>query len=186
MTKVSDRVGCTPTTRPDNQFIVDCVCTPGICAHPFNGPLLGTTQVSRYQKGKTNLELLKHVTASGSGISWATCKSAPRFRQITTSAPHYSEFFLQAVCPSCHPNNSVKALKATEENFTESISLFHWKYWMTCKSISIFSEIMKYFQWNLKTAMLLQSSTFSAIWTSLNISFHSSYKCIQKEQTSLS
>jgi len=33
--------------------------------------------------------------------------------------------FLQAVCPSCHPNNSVKALKATEENFTESISLFH-------------------------------------------------------------
>jgi len=23
--------------------------------HPFNGPLSGTTQVSRYQKGKTNL-----------------------------------------------------------------------------------------------------------------------------------
>jgi len=25
--------------------------------HPFNGPLSGTTQVSRYQKGKTNLDL---------------------------------------------------------------------------------------------------------------------------------
>ena len=24
-------------------------------AHPFNGPVSGTTQVSRYQKGKTNL-----------------------------------------------------------------------------------------------------------------------------------
>ena len=24
--------------------------------HPFNGPLSGTTQVSRYQKGKTNLD----------------------------------------------------------------------------------------------------------------------------------
>ena len=24
--------------------------------HPFNGPLPGTTQVSRYQKGKTNLD----------------------------------------------------------------------------------------------------------------------------------
>ena len=24
--------------------------------HPFNGPLCGTTQVSRYQKGKTNLD----------------------------------------------------------------------------------------------------------------------------------
>jgi len=27
-----------------------------IHAHPFNGPLSGTTQVSRYQKGKTNLD----------------------------------------------------------------------------------------------------------------------------------
>jgi len=24
--------------------------------HPFNGPLSGTTQVSQYQKGKTNLD----------------------------------------------------------------------------------------------------------------------------------
>jgi len=24
--------------------------------HPYNGPLSGTTQVSRYQKGKTNLD----------------------------------------------------------------------------------------------------------------------------------
>jgi len=24
--------------------------------HPFNGPLFGTTRVSRYQKGKTNLD----------------------------------------------------------------------------------------------------------------------------------
>ena len=28
--------------------------------------------------------LLKQETVSGSGISWAICKSAPRFRQITT------------------------------------------------------------------------------------------------------
>ena len=48
---------------------------------------------------------------SGSGISWAICKSAPRSRQITTPAPHHS-CFLQAGCPSCRPNNSVKALKA--------------------------------------------------------------------------
>ena len=37
---------------------------------------------------------------SGSGISWATCKSAPRPRQITMPAPHNS-VFLQARCPSC-------------------------------------------------------------------------------------
>jgi len=29
---------------------------------------------------------------SGSGISWAICKSAPRSRQITTPAPHHSVF----------------------------------------------------------------------------------------------
>jgi len=39
--------------------------------HTFNGPLSGTTQVSQYQKGKTNLVLLKQETVSGSGISWA-------------------------------------------------------------------------------------------------------------------
>jgi len=61
--------------------------------HPFNGPLSGTTRVSQYQKGKTNLDFfLKQETVSGSGISWAICKSAPCSKQITTPAPHRSVF----------------------------------------------------------------------------------------------
>jgi len=56
--------------------------------------------------------LLTQETVSGSGISWAIGKSAPRNRQITMPAPHHS-VFLQAGCPSCRPTNSVKALKAT-------------------------------------------------------------------------
>ena len=51
---------------------------------------------------------------SGSGISWAMCKSAPRSRQITTPVPHHS-CFLQAGCPSCCPANSVKALTALSD-----------------------------------------------------------------------
>jgi len=46
-----------------------------------------TAQVSRYQKGKTNLVfwiLLKQEIVSGSGISWVICKSARRSRQITS------------------------------------------------------------------------------------------------------
>ena len=35
---------------------------------PFNGPLSGTTRVSRYQKGKLIWILLKQETVSGSGI----------------------------------------------------------------------------------------------------------------------
>ena len=31
------------------------VSLPHTHTHPFNGPLSGTTRVSRYQKGKTNL-----------------------------------------------------------------------------------------------------------------------------------
>ena len=53
---------------------------------------------------------LKQETVSGSGISWAICKSASRSRHITTPAP-YCSVFLQAGCPSCRPTNSVKALK---------------------------------------------------------------------------
>ena len=55
--------------------------------------------------------LLKQETVSGSGISWAICKSPPCSRQITMPAPHHS-VFLQAGCPSCRPTNSVNALKA--------------------------------------------------------------------------
>ena len=35
--------------------------------HPFNGPLSGTTQVSQYQKGKTNLDFTE---ARDSGWQW--------------------------------------------------------------------------------------------------------------------
>jgi len=44
--------------------------------------LSGTTRVSRYQKGENSLDLLEQEIVSGSGISWAICKSAPRPRQI--------------------------------------------------------------------------------------------------------
>ena len=67
--------------------------------------LFGTTRVSRHQKGKTNLDLLEQEIVSGSGISWAICKSH-------ASIPPLS--FLHARCPSCHPTNSVKALKVSQ------------------------------------------------------------------------
>ena len=60
--------------------------------HPFNGPFSGTTQVSQYQKGKPIWILLKQETVSGSGISWAICKSAPCSRQIPCQHPT-TQFF---------------------------------------------------------------------------------------------
>jgi len=63
-----------------------------IYIHPFSSPLSWTTQVSRYQKSKTNLDLLEQETVSGSGIRWAVCKSSPRPRQIIMPAP-ITQFF---------------------------------------------------------------------------------------------
>ena len=50
--------------------------------------------------------LLKQETVSGSGIDRAVCKSAPRTRQITTPAPHYSVFYRPDALPAAQPTVS--------------------------------------------------------------------------------
>ena len=47
---------------------------------------------SRYQNVNPIWILLKKETESGSGISWAICKSASCSRQVTTPAPQQSVF----------------------------------------------------------------------------------------------
>jgi len=48
---------------------------------------------------------------SGSGISWTTCKSAPRSRQITTPAPHHSVF--TGRMPFLRPNQQRQSTEGT-------------------------------------------------------------------------
>jgi len=58
---------------------------------------------------------MKQETVGGSGISWAICKFAPRFRQITTPAPHHSVFTGQM--PFLPPNQQRKNTEGiTEKN----------------------------------------------------------------------
>jgi len=79
--------------------------------HTFNGPLSGTTRVSRYQKGKTDLDFTE---ARDSEWQWHQLGHMQVCNSLQTdnhaSIPPLS--FLQAGCPSCRPTNSVKALKA--------------------------------------------------------------------------
>ena len=83
--------------------------------HPFNGLFSGTTRVSWYQKGKTNLDFTE---ARDSEWQWhqlghmQVCTSL----QTDNHASTPSLSFLQAGCPSCRPTNSVKALKAKIAN----------------------------------------------------------------------
>ena len=50
--------------------------------------------------------LLKQEIVSGSGISWAICKSALRSRQITTPVPHHSVFYRPDALPAAQPTAS--------------------------------------------------------------------------------
>ena len=67
--------------------------------------------------------LLKQETVSGSGISWAVCKSATRSRQITMPAPHHSVFYRPDALPVAQPTASK-----------------HWKCHVNCKSTTRRSE----------------------------------------------
>ena len=83
--------------------------------HTFNGPLSGTTQVSWYQKGKTNLD---STEARDSEWQWHQLGHMQVCTLLQTdnhaSTPPVS--FLQAGCPSCRPTNSVKALSYSTNN----------------------------------------------------------------------
>jgi len=69
--------------------------------------------VSRYQKGKTNVDFTE---ARDSEWQWyqlghmQVCISL----QTDNNASNPPLSFLQAGCPSCHPTNSVKALKGCD------------------------------------------------------------------------
>ena len=78
--------------------------------HPFNGPFLGLPGWATTRKVKPIWILREQETVSGSGISWAICKSAPRSR-LDNHASTLTLSFLQAGCASCRPTNSVKALR---------------------------------------------------------------------------
>ena len=66
----------------------------------------GLTGYAGTRKVKPIWILLKQETVSGSGTSWATCRSAPRSRQINTPAPHHSVFYSLDALPAAQPTAS--------------------------------------------------------------------------------
>ena len=100
--------------------------------HLFNGPLSGTTRVSRYQKGKTNLDFTE---ARDSEWQWhqlgrmQVCTSL----QTTMPSPHHSVFYRPDALPATQPTAS-KQVKSFETHLkylpstTRDLRL-KWKYW---------------------------------------------------------
>ena len=79
---------------------------------PFNGLFSRTTWVSRYQKGKPIWILLEQEWQWHQLGHMQVCTSL----QIDNHASTPPLSFLQAGCLSCHPTNSVKALKALQKH----------------------------------------------------------------------
>jgi len=111
--------------------------------HPFNGSFSGTTWVSRYQKGKTNLDFTE---ARDSEWQWhqlgymQVCTSLQTDNHAST--PPLS--FLQAECPSCRPTNSVKALNV--QNLLKLVTF--WRDIQRIKRWTFFVTRCIYVCWN--------------------------------------
>ena len=98
----------------NDHMITDLPHTPRLTA------LFRTTQVSRYQKGKTTLDFTE---ARDGEWQWHQLGHVQVCTLVQTdnhaSPPPLS--FLQAGCPSCRPTNSVKALKAASLTYQQSV-----------------------------------------------------------------
>jgi len=64
----------------------------------------GTTQVSWYQKGKTNLDFTEARVAVASAGPYASLHLTPG--KITMPAPHHSDFYRPDALPAAQPTAS--------------------------------------------------------------------------------
>ena len=84
--------------------------------YTFNTLFVGLPTWATTRKVKSIWILLKQETVSGSCISWATCKSAPRSRQITAPARHYS-VLLAGALPAVPPNQQCQSTEGQHKSF---------------------------------------------------------------------
>ena len=92
-------------------YWLSCVLLENTHTHPFNGPFSGITFVSRYQKGKTNLDFTEVRDCEWQWHQLGHMQVCTSL-QTDNHASTQPLGFLHAVCLSCHPTNSIKALKA--------------------------------------------------------------------------
>jgi len=78
----------------------------------FNGPISGNTQVSRYKKGKTNLDFTEARDSEWQRHQQGRMQVCTSLQTDNHASTPPLLSFLQAGCPSCRPTNNVKVLKA--------------------------------------------------------------------------
>jgi len=135
--------------------------------HPFNGPLSGTTRVSLYLKGKTSLDFTE---PRYSEWRWhqlghmQVCTSL----QTDNHASTLPLSFFQAGCPSCHPTNSVKALKAKVNTlllcprvYNRGVLGSSSYYWRFCPVLANCAATSSWLHWHRKSDEWLENGTLA-------------------------
>jgi len=74
--------------------------------HTFNGPFSGTTQVSRYQKGKTNLDVTEARDSEWQWHQLGHMEVCTSLQTDTMPAPHRSVFYRPDALPAAQPTAS--------------------------------------------------------------------------------
>jgi len=114
------------TARRYANVVLATARCPSVClsvithTHMFNGPLSRTTQVSRYQKGKTNVEFTE---ARDSDWQWhqlghmQVCTSLLTDNHASTPPLIFSGWM-----PFLRPTNSFKALSVISRSFVKQLN----------------------------------------------------------------
>ena len=112
------------------------------------------------------------MSGSGSGISFAICKSAPHSRQVTTPALHHSVFYRPDALPAAQPTASTHwrhGVNRWTSKQTNILSLITQRYYnLRCQYLRWFGH----FQSNSHEALLRQRQKHWDIWC---IQLHSPY-----------
>jgi len=104
---------------------------------------------------------------SGSGISWAICKSAPRSRQTTTPVHHHSIFYRPDALPAAQPmRQSTEGTFPVTQRQNKTVRQLHLCYWLT---------------FQICTLLQNNSITRNPIVRSLNTSVYHFWQSVDKD-----
>ena len=94
------------STSDSFNILVTAFTSPSIHTRPFNGPLSGTTRVSQYQKGKTNLDFTEARDSEWQWLQLGHMQVCTLLQTDITPAPHRSVFYRPDALPAAQPTAS--------------------------------------------------------------------------------
>jgi len=119
--------------------------------HPFNGPLSGTTRMSRYQKGKTNLDFIEARDSEWQWYQLGHMQVCTSLQTDNHTSTHHSVFYRPDSLPAAQPtaskqwrqcsvineiNYKVTTLKYPQQIIITVTTISHWKQ-SACSMINI-------------------------------------------------